>query len=85
MCSICGSETRHARINIYIHLRDVHKLTVDEYAAQYGTPAPLPGVSPSPGGYSGPASPASDPLRTVPVTSPTVFSSKWNKCRSVRY
>lgn len=35
-CVICGSETRHARNNIYIHLRDCHSLTCDQYAAQYG-------------------------------------------------
>ena len=31
-CLVCGSETRHARNNIYIHLRDCHSLTCDQYA-----------------------------------------------------
>ena len=37
-CLMCGSETRHARNNIYIHLRDCHSMTCDQYAAQHGMP-----------------------------------------------
>jgi len=74
VCAICGSETRHARNDIYIHLRDVHKMTVDQYANQYGSP---PALTPPPSGES------EDPLNQIPSVNshPTLFSAKWNKCR----
>jgi hypothetical protein len=31
---VCGSETRHARNNIYIHLRNFHIVVCDQYAAR---------------------------------------------------
>ena len=40
-CVMCGSETRHARNNIYIHLRDCHSMTCDQYAARHGMPGYL--------------------------------------------
>jgi len=73
VCAICGSETRHARNNIYIHLRDVHKMTVDQYASQYGSPPALT-----------PLTSETDDLKgQIPSvnSNPTLFSAKWNKCR----
>ena len=71
VCAICGSGTRHARNNIYIHLRDCHSITCDQYAAQYGFP--------------GEDKQRSDEVKEVPPPpkEATQFSSKWNKCRFV--
>ena len=78
-CVICGSETRHARNNIYIHLRDCHSLTCDQYAAQYG----MPGAerhSETAETWQTSQTVACDTATTGQVTS-TQFSSKWNKCK----
>ena len=73
ICAICGSETRHARNNIYIHLRDCHGMTCDQYSSQYG----MPGMEKGEGGqYSWPGS-----RETTPTMETTQFSSKWNKCK----
>ena len=71
VCAICGSGTRHARNNIYIHLRDCHSITCDQYAAQYGFP--------------GEDKVRSEEVKEVPPPpkEATQFSSKWNKCRFV--
>jgi hypothetical protein len=70
VCAVCGSETRHARNNIYIHLRDCHGLTCDQYAAQHGFPGSGAEVV-RPVGEGG------------NMRDATQFSSKWNKCRFV--
>jgi len=73
-CAVCGSETRHARNNIYIHLRDCHSMTCDQYAAQHG----MPGMERGEGGnFSWPGSRANTPV----TMETTQFSSKWNKCK----
>jgi len=73
-CAVCGSETRHARNNIYIHLRDCHSLTCDQYAAQHG----MPGMERADTGmWAWPGSRAVTPV----AMETTTFSSKWNKCK----
>ena len=82
VCEECGSETRHARNNIYIHLRDCHSLTCEQYAARHG----MPGTDRRPegrglgwaGGRAGPGAVQASP--PVQLES-TQFSSKWNKCK----
>ena len=69
-CVICGSETRHARNNIYIHLRDCHSLTCDQYAAQYG----MPGMERTDDGSFSWSGVVSENISTEP-------SPKWNKCK----
>ena len=34
-CKMCLSEMKHSRQNIYAHMKDVHKLTIAEYEAQF--------------------------------------------------
>ena len=69
-CVICGSETRHARNNIYIHLRDCHSLTCDQYAAQYG----MPGQERTEDGSLSLSGATSEAVVMEP-------SPKWNKCK----
>ena len=69
-CVICGSETRHARNNIYIHLRDCHSLTCDQYAAQYG----MPGQERTEDGSLSLFGSTSEAVVVEP-------SPKWNKCK----
>ena len=69
-CVICGSETRHARNNIYIHLRDCHSLTCDQYAAQYG----MPGMERTEDGSFSWSGVTNENTSTEP-------SPKWNKCK----
>ena len=73
ICAICGSGTRHARNNIYIHLRDCHSITCDQYAAQYGFP----------GDETSQQRSAEVKEVPPPPKEATQFSSKWNKCRFV--
>ena len=87
-CLMCGSETRHARNNIYIHLRDCHSMTCDQYAAQHGMPGmertedgsvswPGPGEQGTPGAHQVVAGGQEQGGGLVS----TQFSSKWNKCK----
>ena len=89
-CLMCGSETRHARNNIYIHLRDCHSMTCDQYAAQHG----MPGMERTDdGSFSWPGDHQLTSGGQHQVTGgqaeqagangvvSTQFSSKWNKCK----
>ena len=87
-CLMCGSETRHARNNIYIHLRDCHSMTCDQYAAQHG----MPGMERTEDGsfsWPGPGDQVTSGAHHVVIAQEqgatgvvsTQFSSKWNKCK----
>ena len=35
-CELCNSEMKFCRQNIYAHMKDVHKITLQDYEAQIG-------------------------------------------------
>ena len=35
-CAICNSECKHMLKNIHLHLKNVHKMSLDQYEEQYG-------------------------------------------------
>merc|ERR1711962_775299 len=65
VCKICSAETRHARNNIYTHLRECHSMTVDHYGAEYGVPGQAQKPTRAP--YSG--------------AEENSGQEYWNKCR----
>ena len=35
-CDLCGSEMKFCRQNIYAHMKDVHKMSLEEYESSVG-------------------------------------------------
>ena len=35
-CALCGSEMKFCRQNIYAHMKDVHKMSLEEYESSVG-------------------------------------------------
>ncbi|TRY72430.1 hypothetical protein TCAL_14907 [Tigriopus californicus] len=78
-CDLCHSEMKHCRQNIYAHMKDVHKITLDEYEDRIG------GYDSS---YAQEVSAADSHAFDTPFfNQPEILvdngnqPSRWNKCR----
>eukprot|EP00095_Tigriopus_kingsejongensis_P008992 maker-scaffold783_size97670-snap-gene-0.20 protein:Tk08992 transcript:maker-scaffold783_size97670-snap-gene-0.20-mRNA-1 annotation:"hypothetical protein HMPREF1544_09400" len=85
-CELCNSEMKHCRQNIYAHMKDVHKITLDEYEDRVGgydssTAQEVPFMTHGDDITSEPSNEQPIIVHSEALVDNGNQPSRWNKCR----